>query len=376
MRLFRKQQQSILENLIYVIIWMVVFAVPLIRDGYDNSIDNDVVLRTWEMLLPFFVLFLLNNYLLVPQLLFQKRFIPYLIASLLAICVLFGEDKHFNGDRPGLRPDKFRLDPRRDDFDDLLFGLPEDIDPDMRFPNERRSDGFRPPFLFWDNRWMAVILLLGFNAAIKLLFKSMQDEQQMKELERHTLQTELENLKHQINPHFFMNTLNNIHALMDIDTEKAKETVIELSKLMRYVLYDANSPRVLLGKEIQFLENYIALMRLRYTNDIDIQADLPAIVPEIMVPPLLFISCIENAFKHGISYLHPSFVHLKLEDDEKEVRCVIENSMNRKRDDSHHGVGLENTRKRLNLIYGDNYTFNITEQDNCFRVIIIIPADL
>ena len=106
--------------------------------------------------------------------------------------------------------------------------------------------------------------MVGFNIAVKLFFKSFRDEEMLKELEHQRLQSELQYLKYQINPHFFMNTLNNIHALVDIDTGKAKSTIVELSKLMRYVLYEASNKTILLLREVQFLENYVTLMSLRY----------------------------------------------------------------------------------------------------------------
>lgn len=105
-----------------------------------------------------------------------------------------------------------------------------------------------------------------------------------------------------------MNTLNNIHALVDMDAGKAKRTIVELSKLMRYVLYEASNRTILLSREIQFLDNYIALMKLRYTGRVRIECCMPDEVPEVQIPPLLFISFVENAFKHGVSYQEESFI--------------------------------------------------------------------
>ena len=135
----------------------------------------------------------------------------------------------------------------------------------------------------------------------------------MKELEHNNLQTELDYLKYQINPHFFMNTLNNIHALVDIDTEKAKQTIVELSRLMRYVLYESNNRLISLSKELQFLNHYIELMRIRYTDKVRIYVSFPTDTGEVQVPPLLFVSFVENAFKHGVSYQHASFVSVCLQ---------------------------------------------------------------
>lgn len=130
--------------------------------------------------------------------------------------------------------------------------------------------------------------------AIKFLFKSIRDDHRMKSLEKQTSEVELVYLKHQINLHFFMNTLNNIHTLIDIDKEKAQKTVLELSKIMRYVLYDASLPFVSLDKEIHFLSNYIELMKIRYTEHVDIRISLPAEIPNTQISPLLFTSFLKT----------------------------------------------------------------------------------
>ena len=222
-------------------------------------------------------------------------------------------------------------------------------------------------------RLSLALLVVGINVAIKLLFKSMRDEEALKELEHQHLQSELQYLKYQINPHFFMNTLNNIHALVDMDAGKAKRTIVELSKLMRYVLYEASNRTILLSREIQFLDNYIALMKLRYTGRVRIECCMPDEVPEVQIPPLLFISFVENAFKHGVSYQEESFIRvfMSVEDGRLAFRCS--NSNHGRSVEQHHGIGLENIRKRLRLLFGQDYTLSINECDDSFNVLLIIP---
>lgn len=133
------------------------------------------------------------------------------------------------------------------------------------------------------------------NLGVMLFFKSNKDEAELQLLEKQNLQQQLEYLKYQINPHFFMNTLNNIHALVDIDPEEAKTTIVELSKMMRYILYEGNKPIIPLQREIQFLENYITLMKLRYTNKVKITLNIEKNIPDYGVPPLMLITFVENA---------------------------------------------------------------------------------
>ena len=183
-------------------------------------------------------------------------------------------------------------------------------------------------------------------------------------------------LKYQINPHFFMNTLNNIHALIDIDTESAKNAVIELSKMMRYVLYDSGREIISLNRDIQFLKNYIELMRIRYTDDVDIRVEYPRDLPEqVSIPPLLLIVFVENAFKHGISYNRPSFIHLRIDYADKTVSATLVNSRHPAAPSKEAGIGLDNVRKRLALIYGEkNYTLDIREEERTYTVKLVIPT--
>lgn len=372
----QERRQKLLENLIYLIIWVVILVSPLLEHKYNGETINwSDIFRAWKMIAPFFILFLINNYVLIPFLLIRKKSWLYLLFSLLTVCLIFALNPFVKLKRPG----GMEKHPPRE-F--MMNRPPKEEMPGPKFPMEKEPprQAMRPPM--WQmpgmispmvNFILTAILVLGLNVAIKLLFKSIRDEHRMKELEKHTLQTELEYLKHQINPHFFMNTLNNIHALIDLDTEKAKETVLELSKMMRYVLYDATQPTLPLAKEIAFLDNYIGLMKLRYTDQVEIGVSLPEKIPNIQIPPLLFISFLENAFKHGISYRRKSFIHLSMEVKENEIECLVINSSFNNATEQHKGIGLENVKKRLRLLYDNDYTLDIQSENNEYRVLLIIP---
>ena len=407
------KRQQVLENLIYGVIWIVLFITPFGDYIYNqnNSVKWDDVFLMWERMLPFFLIFLINNFVFVPQLLIKKKSWLYLLSILLTILIFVGFttqgrmtphnkvpelNKEWNS-RPPTSPDHSMAPPAPHDMpsgninpesrsnpeNDL--GLENNSNPEnnLNFRNSPNPGNDRPyphkdlflhmpfigPFL---NNFIIAILIVGFNIAIKLLFQSIRDEHQLKELEKHNLETELAYLKHQINPHFFMNTLNNIHALIDIDTEKAKDTVIELSKMMRYVLYDSSQETISLEKEILFIKNYIELMKLRYTNKVNIKLFLPEVIPSVKIPPLLFISFLENAFKHGISYQKDSYINFSLQIDEREIECLVTNS-NFEKESGQQGIGLENVRKRLNLLYKENYTLKIDSTEEEFSVLLIIP---
>ncbi len=234
----------------------------------------------------------------------------------------------------------------------------------------------RPPVFFGEKDIVAIVVLIlmcGMNLGIKLYFRTRKDQKKLQALEKENLEQQLEYLKYQINPHFFMNTLNNIHALVDIDPEKAKGTILELSKMMRFVLYEGDKKGVSLTREFDFIRNYITLMRLRYTDKVQIRIDLPSQVPDRLIPPLMLITFIENAFKHGISYQHDSFIEVKAEVLGSKLHFVCRNSKADKPNEEKGGVGLANVKQRLKLLYDNDYTLKIEDEISVYSVQLIIP---
>lgn len=432
--MIQERRQVALENLIYLIIWMILFIAPVVGFKYSSNttIEWSEVFRSWKMIAPFFLLFLFNNYILVPLLLLRKRTWLYLLSILVLMGIIFlmnpysvrimnPNDRehgmlHQGESRPGGLQDGEQQPFQRRDIppiqrrfsqsdsvhsagSELRNTEPKPLSrPDMQAERpgfqsggKRVSDqeGFPPmmrrnpmphdPFFFFMSPLlkflMIAILVIGLNLAIKLMFRLIREGQRMKELEKQTLQAELEYLKYQINPHFFMNTLNNIHALIDIDAEKAKDTVLDLSKMMRYVLYDTEQSKLPLEKEIQFLTNYIDLMKLRYTDQVDIRINFPDDIPNVQVPPLLFISFLENAFKHGVSYQHKSYILFSIDVVDNMLECRVENSRSDKiQTQQESGIGLENVRKRLRLLYNEDYTLEIRDSEDKYIVLLIIPV--
>lgn len=381
-----KRKQYIVENLIYAFIWLIMFIIPLAGYSFEGSIHWNDVRKYWERLLPFAILFLLNNYLLIPRLLFRKKHLLYIGLLLLSILFLFiarplitdsldpnpyPRKEHAFGNERGNHPPMYRTPPHEEKMGQAPFkGSP---------PRDKKG----PPFMQFPKRWgpylnglLMAMLVAGFNIAIRLLFKSIRDAKQLDELESRNLRTELNYLKAQINPHFFMNTLNNIHALIDIDGIKAKRTVVELSKLMRYVLYEAEKPLITLEKEMDFIENYIALMRIRYTEDVEITSVYPQIIPHAQIPPLLLITLIENAFKHGINVNDKSYIHSLMTIENEHLFYSVVNTLPIN-PISTTGMGLNNMRKRLELLFGKgNYTLETYSGNGVFIANLTIPVKI
>lgn len=407
----RINKPYVLERLVYVAIWLIVFFTPvmitfwLVNSNYESVFNWQIIIQVWGYsVLPFFLLFCLNNFWLLPRFFLRKKYISYSLQVLVLVGLFIWINvKYIHHNPVPLRPFPFgvsehMMDELPEDFPDekgYLYNRLPDFEreelrdkrwQDRRNPEQdiyrkrRRENAEMRPLPFPGMilmpailQYLIAILMIGFNIAVKLLFKSMQDEETMKELERRKLQSELKYLKYQVNPHFFMNTLNNIHALVDVDREKARKAIVELSKMMRYMLYESNDKTIPLAKEIQFLNNYIELMKLRFTEQINVKVSFPDDIPSADIPPLLYISFIENAFKHGVSYRSYSLICVAMQVEETNLVFTCSNTNNRKKDHQHRGVGLENIQKRLKLLYGDNYTLSISENEESFNVLLIIP---
>ena len=203
-----------------------------------------------------------------------------------------------------------------------------------------------------------MIFMVGLSVAIRMSLRWSSTELARREAVKSRTEAELKNLRNQLNPHFLLNTLNNIYALTAFDTEKAQQAIQELSKLLRYVLYDNQETYVPLTKEVDFIQNYIELMRIRFSSQVKISTHFQ-IRPDSQSPvaPLLFISLIENAFKHGVSPAGPSFIDITIMEEGNKIHCVIRNSNYPKNatDKSGSGIGLEQVRKRLELLYAGHY---------------------
>lgn len=339
------------ENILYFLVWAMALMVPILNSKMmsEEHIYMVNIFIVWSKLLPYIIIFIINNFVLVPKLLLRRRYVAYFAVAIVMMTAIFYPMEYYQ---------------------DSLRHLPY-AGGDMYIVHGRAS--------FTDLAWYWNVLLglfmMGANCAIKFIFRSIQDEQKMIEMERHSLQAEMDYLKYQINPHFFMNTLNNIHAMIDIDTESAKSTVIELSKMMRYVLYDSEKAHTNLAQEVNFMENYISLMRIRYMSDVDVRMEVQNPMPlDAKVPPLLMIVFVENAFKHGVSYDRPSYVHINLRCQDGMAICEVRNSRHKGLNVEKGGIGLENVRKRLELLFGNNYKLDIDEsRESEYRVKLSIP---
>ena len=339
-RLLKMRKNKALRYIIQVIVWGIVFGFPLFFSWKGTEPMTWIKYLGYVFVpISFMVIFYANYFVLVDRLLFRKRLIQFLVANvLLFVLVSWGMDS----------------------WRDYYFtNFVSDAEP--------HHDG--PPkmmFILRDGMMMALTAALG--VAIRMTENWYVIEAEKKELEKARTEAELQNLKSQLNPHFLFNTLNNIYSLIAIDPDRAQYAVHDLSRLLRHVLYEDNQKFVSFDQELAFMKSYIELMSLRLSPNVDLKIEMLEDGRGVLIAPLLFITLIENAFKHGISPLQPSFIHIRFSWTEQGICCHIENSFFPKKesDRSGSGIGLENLRKRLQLLYAGRYELTTERKEERF----------
>ena len=321
------------EAAIHVIGWGIVFGFPFLlmnRSGF-NITWPDYLSHGCVVPLSFLVVFYVNYLFLIPRYLFAGHTKQYILYNVILIaCILAGA--HL--------------------WQEYAIHLNEQ-------PRKAHRPG-PPKWLFTLRDAFSMVLTVGLSAAIRLSKRWVQIEEARREAEKSRTEAELKNLRNQLNPHFLLNTLNNIYALIAFDADKAQTAVQELSRLLRHVLYENQQQTVALNREMDFIRNYIELMRIRLAANVQVETHFD-IRPDSRteIAPLIFISLIENAFKHGISPTEPSFIRIHFYEQNNEVGCEITNSYHPKSnaDKSGSGIGLEQVQKRLDLSYPGRYTW-------------------
>jgi two-component sensor histidine kinase len=340
MRQLADKQIRMIEILIHIVGWGLMFVLPVYYANHGNNNDSVTLLEYMRHSgVPFFlcIVFYVDYLLLIPKLLFRRRVEEYLLANVaLIVAAIMG----------------LYL------WQSLMFSMATPPPPEHPQGEHHMP---APPYIFYLRDMVSMVIVVMLAAAAKLLVRWNQIENERREAEQKRTEAELKNLRNQLNPHFLLNTLNNIYALIAFDADKAQTAVQELSKLLRHVLYDNQQPYVTLGKEMDFIRNYIELMRIRLSPHVTVKTQID-IEPNSQTPiaPLIFISLIENAFKHGISPTDDSLILIAFSESEGEVRCTITNSHHPKTsaDKSGSGIGLEQVKQRLELMYPGRFSWN------------------
>ena len=241
--------------------------------------------------------------------------------------------------------------------------------------------GAELPHNWWIGMFAGLFVYFLLNCAavtvaitIRHFLKTREVMRRLEEEKRKNVEAELAWLKSQINPHFLFNTLNNISSLTQIDADAAQDAIAQLSDLLRYAIYKTDNPLVPIHGEVEFMRNYIGLMQLRCNEKTQVSTRFDIDDKELPVAPLLFISLIENAFKHGVSSSRPSQIDIRLKTSNGTVSFACDNTNYPKSDNdrSGSGIGLENTRRRLELLYPGRYTWEQTLHNDIYHIKIDI----
>ncbi len=353
--------------IIHILVWAIIIVLP-IYSARRFRMGSNFLLTYYTFTIISGLIFYINYLYLVPELFFQKKRYKYYLTTLgLVFCFYFISDfanekvfSYINRDA-GVEelnrvPGEERRPPRLPRIAFIRIPIPH-----------AQIIGYASSSLFM------VFLSLG----LRVLERQSKIEKMQEEMEKAKLNAELALLKNQISPHFFFNTLNNIYSLSTISPEDSRTAILKLSKMMRYLLYDSEDGDTKLSNEIELMTNYIDLMKLRLEENYNLKVKVPDEYKDFTIPPLLFIPFIENAFKHGVSFLEDSFIDIFMATSDNTIIFRTFNSISKSVAETgleSSGIGLNNVRKRLDLLFPGKYDLQLNQTDNTFEVLLKIQV--
>lgn len=359
--------------------WLVVIFLPKLILGINISSDFPRMQFMFYINLFLVILFFyLNKYIFVPWLFLNQRYGYYIITFILSITFGFVFTKiMFNAVIPNVFHNYYQ------NLEDVkvFFSTSEKIDHLNAEERLREMKHYYNHFLRGEpvsnpvKAIFAVTLAFAISSSYTISKKWHQNELQKNKLVKDHFETELMFLKSQVNPHFLFNTLNAIYSMAVKKSDKTANTIVKLSALIRYMLYDSNKDFVELEEELMYIRNYIELQSIRLHDDVDLQFQINGKAEGKLIAPMLLVPFIENAFKHGIDYTSKSYVDIKISVDKDELNLRVTNSKNRQKAeqvDKNSGIGLKNVKRRLELVYPDKHLLNINESDDLYEVSLTI----
>ena len=341
------------ENVAHSLLWLFIFFIPVAAMFlYDSSTFRTYswphIFSVWTIVFIYFDAFLVHNFFLLPLIIYRKQRIHYVCGTIILILIFVVVLYVFHTQTA----------------EESLRAIVQAGYVQSRITDNQTTITTQIIVV----NTIILVLMFGMNLGVKLFFKYNDDQKKLYDLEKKNLEQQLISLKYQINPHFFMNTLNNIHALVDIDPEKAKWAIIVMSKMMRYILYEGNNTFIPLQKESDFIHSYISLMRMRYTEKVKINLNIQKQFPVGEIPPLLLVCFVGNAFKYGISYQHISTIDISLSVENDKIKFCCINSKQSETECEKGGVGLKSVQQRLNLIYPNRHKLVIDDGEKTYSV--------
>lgn len=344
----KQRQGRLWEVSIHILIWCTLLLFPFLSVTTSNEhlLLEGVFFIFWVPIVFIAITFYSNYKFIIDRYFFPKKKVQFALLNLLQIaCFLF-----------------FRYIVAYDKYKSIIEVLES--------PRRNLSLALAIPLDV-----LSFIIPIVFALAIRSIEKVRASELSKKQEKNTRLELELRHLKYQMQPHFFFNSLNTIYGLIDLDQEKAQKAVHDLSKLMRHLLYKSENEFITLDEEIEFLNKYIALNQLRFSGNTVVTTDFPTIVPNISLPPLLFISLVENSFKHGIAAMQESTIHFEIKYTYQTLTfsAINTNFAKEEADLSGSGIGIDNLQKRLDILFPKQYTYTVDKQKNNYIATVTIP---
>jgi sensor histidine kinase YesM len=344
--------------LTHILVWAVFGLAIFFR--YPVFSGSDISYQLWVTQTVTFsllvIVFYLNSFILVPRFLLNNNAVNYfvmIIAIITAIVFINGWVETV-----------------------FLMKTPDQV-PGILIPRRLRKPSLGKRIDTLTIIISALVLVIGTSMTV--IQKWQKDKQEREALEKDKVSSELSFLKAQINPHFFFNTLNNIYALTKVDADEAGKAIHQLSRMMRYLLYETQQGQTMLSQEIALVQNYISLMQLRLTGIVKLIIDTPPQLLDMPMAPMMLLPFVENAFKHGVSTTQQSHIGILIRQRGNELDITVKNSIMNDNNislDTNSGIGLLNTRRRLDLLYPGKYKLEISEMNAANEYTVHLILDL
>jgi two-component system, LytTR family, sensor kinase len=328
---------------LHVLFWSLILLFPYLikisvehdsNSHADNDAGNFYLAFALQNLMRA-LLFYVNAYFFIPKLAYARRFGQYLTALLVTFCLLTAWNRFiYSLLMPGLL---FTI------WSFVLFELP-----------------------------IFIFMVMG-STAFRVVADKIREQQRAKEKETENLKTELSFLRSQVSPHFMFNVLNNMVALARKKSDLLEPSLIKLSSLLRYMLYETDEDKVLLEKEIEYLKSFIELQAQRFGKNVDIRSTFEPVSDGFVIEPMLLIPFVENAFKHGTGLVPQAQIDIRLKIEQGQLNFCVRNRYNETTEwekDKTSGIGLTNVKRRLNLLYPNSHSLQITKEDGWFSVLL------
>jgi hypothetical protein len=364
---------------VHVALWICFYLLPYFFfpdfKELPEKMSNRILINHSSSAIYLIAYYYLNTLLFIPSFLFKNKWWLYIvITSLFFVGFMFAPkavaDKiagPFEREKRVEQP----LTKNAPSFNSTHPQPANNVDSNRTRENRRGPDFRKNPFLrLYFGPYAIFLLVFTIGTCISVMQRWRVIESTRENIEKEKLNTELSFLRSQVNPHFFFNTLNNIYSLAVVSSPLTAPAVLQLSAIMRYILTETQTDKVPLQNEIDFIKNFIDLQLVRLTDKVQVNLKFDGAINSKEIAPLLFIPFVENAFKYGVSTKEKTTINISLNATDKGISFYISNTIIKTENTitDTTGIGINNVKRRLELIYPDNHILKVTEENNLFTV--------